>query len=174
MSSEVIAEYNRLIGYPYTISVEYTRCSMVDHPIPLAEAFGITSNEIHDPQAIFSFLVPQSSASDAESFQTIECNHCRGLRPEMLFMLSLPIGGIMNAWVCSSLHGLVIQGCQNFKSSDLRRVVEPRHRAHAANKAVVSPILNLKVQDCCELAPEDEEWFAANVKFFTWDGRRRG
>ena len=174
--NNVIAEYNSLLGYPYADRIEYTRCLPMARCMPLADCHEIVLNDIDDPQTIVNLLVPRCD-TDENSTQIAYFYDCDGLLREVFFVLSLPfLASDTDEWLCPCLDSLTIVSCTNFTSSELRRFVEARSRAHAASGSiengeggfVVSPIFELTVRNCCELAEEDEQWFEENVTKFSW------
>lgn len=172
MGGAVITEYNRLLGYPYVETVSYTRCSL-ERPAALGESYYINMDEIASPTSLLGFLAaPRSRFSCRE----VSFTDCDGLSPEVLHMLAMPLTD-MDIWLCPNIAGLIIEGCKHFRSSDLRIFVEARRTVHEATGFpedhdmgyVVTSITELDVQDCCELAPDDREWFNANVETVRWD-----
>ncbi|KAH9924536.1 uncharacterized protein B0H18DRAFT_1211793 [Fomitopsis serialis] len=178
MSGDAVAEFNRLLDYPYLESLSYTRCSM---PIrgasssspslgTVSESYYLTITGIADPATMLYFLTPCSEVWIHDS---------DGLQPAVLQALAQPTTTEHgeDVWVCPDLRGLHIVGCRQFRSADLRAVLEARLRAHAATGFameddvgyVLRPVADLYVYDCGELALEDKQWFDQNVEAVRWD-----
>ena len=175
MSADAIAEYHRLLVYPLTECVGYTRCSTADHYAPLSDCNNITLSEVNDPMAILGLLVPRPDDYQ-NSTQLASFYNCAGLSAEVFSTLALPaqITG-RREWLCPALGSLTIVGCKSFRSADVRRFVEARHKANMGSGLIghdplwtVNPVYELVVRDCCALSPEDEEWFRKNVDIFHW------
>ncbi|KAH9922914.1 uncharacterized protein B0H18DRAFT_497192 [Fomitopsis serialis] len=172
MPGDIIAEYNRLLDYPYVDSVSYTRCTM-ETPAPLGESYNLTMDGIASPTALLSFLV---AVRGHYSCSVASFTNCDGLRSDILLMLAMPPPHA-NVWLCPHLRSLSIEGCTHFSSSDLRVFLQWRRSVHAASGFVedghpafmVASITELDVEDCCELAPEDKQWFDENLESVRWD-----
>ncbi|KAH9924519.1 uncharacterized protein B0H18DRAFT_1011525 [Fomitopsis serialis] len=176
MSGDVIAEFHRLLYYPWGEVLSYTRCSMPSrsvslvHDSPLGQSYYLNLNEIEDPEALFHFLVPCAEMSICDS---------DGLQPEVLRALAGPIYTDRgdDVWLCPDLSGLHVSGCRHVSSADLRAVLEARLEAHSAtgfagqddDGYVVRSVTDLSVRDCGKLAPEDKVWFDKNVESVHWD-----
>ncbi|TFY51602.1 hypothetical protein EVJ58_g10481 [Rhodofomes roseus] len=170
MRGDVIAHYNRLLGYPYVEAVSYTRCSM-EVPCMLGNSYYTRLTEIATSRALFSFL---AAGRGPFSCRDVTLTNCDGLRPEVLHMLGLTTDGV---WLCPYIKSLTIVGCKQFHSPALRFLLEGRRRVHEATgfpedidpQYVVGSIEDLDVKDCCELTPEDKAWLDANVSNVRWD-----
>ncbi|TFY60197.1 hypothetical protein EVJ58_g5305 [Rhodofomes roseus] len=182
MDGAVIAEYGRLLGYPVVDYTSYTRCTA---PSPagaaLVEAHHITMVEIDTPAALIHFF-----AADPQDLHCGDAwfTNCDGLTADVLRKLAQPIPAQSEVevddddWLCPILQGLTIEGCKNFRSSDLRAMLEARRVCHEATgfalngdqEFVVSSVSYLEVRGCCELEPGDKEWLHANVSTVVWDG----
>ncbi|KAH9931000.1 uncharacterized protein B0H18DRAFT_992199 [Fomitopsis serialis] len=179
MTGNIISEYNRLLDYSYAEMASYTRCSM-DTPAQLGDSYVISMEGIVNAMALFSLL---AGAQGQESCRRAWFISCDGLCSEIIRALAMPIPTPLGEfWVCRYLKGLTIVGCTQFRSSDLRSLFEARRDAHAATGFVeddepghlVSTVNFLHVRDCCELAPEDKEWFHRYVATVRWDDWRGG
>jgi len=177
MSGDAIAEFNRLLDHPYLESLSYTRCSMPIHDASgtpslgtVSESYDLTITGIADPAAMLYFLTPCSEVWIHDS---------DGLQPAVLQALAQPTATERgeDVWLCPDLRELHIVGCKQFRSADLRAVLEARLEAHAAtgfagqddDGYALRSVKGLYVRDCGELALEDKEWYNKNVEAVQWD-----
>ncbi|TFY58686.1 hypothetical protein EVJ58_g6271 [Rhodofomes roseus] len=172
LPGNIIAEYHRLLDYPFAETISYTRCTM-ERPARLCEWHSLDLNEINSPPSLLSFLL---LGQNRFSGNEVSFTDCDGLVPAVLSFIARPLlGGAL--WPCATVTRLTIDRCERFRSSHLREVLEARRSAHAATGYaeqddpgfVVNPITELYVSDCCELDPGDKEWFDANVYWVCWD-----
>ncbi|KAH9924548.1 uncharacterized protein B0H18DRAFT_1011670 [Fomitopsis serialis] len=181
MCGDVIEAYTRLLDYPYVESVAYSRCTFPPRNIselgPVGASYIVSLDEIADPTALFYFL---TTVAGSVSCTQAYIDDCDGLQANVLRQLGAPVPTEHEdeGWLCPYLKELHINGCKHFSSADLRAMVEARYRAHEEtgfaeehdDEYVVRSVLELYVYDCCELAPEDREWFSKHVEIVHWDG----
>ncbi|KAH9937334.1 uncharacterized protein B0H18DRAFT_970110 [Fomitopsis serialis] len=150
IGGDVVAEYRRLLRHPFPEFTSYTRCLT---PTPPGTAH---------PPTYRTKLEDIKTATLAETTP----DPMAGPQDE-----AAPI------WLCPNLQTLKIAGCTQFRSADLRAMLEARRAMHEATgfvefgdpQFVVSSVRTLFVDDCCELASEDKEWLHANVPNVGWD-----
>ncbi|KAH9829696.1 uncharacterized protein C8Q71DRAFT_851621 [Rhodofomes roseus] len=170
MRGDEIAEYNRLLSYPYVHMTSYTRCSM-EVPSLLGNSYYIKATEIASAKTLLTFLAAQRGPIPCSKVLMVNCD---GLRHEVLRVMGFATN---DNWVSPCLKSLAIVGCKQFSSMDLRYLLEARRSVHEATGFpeaiepgyVVGSIEYLNVEDCCELASEDREWFDAHVSSVRWD-----
>ncbi|TFY60196.1 hypothetical protein EVJ58_g5304 [Rhodofomes roseus] len=182
MDASVIAEYSRLLGHPCVERMSYTRCWAPAgfHELRLPESDCVKLEEIHDATTLLTLFttVPYDS-----QFRDAWFKNCDGLTTDIMNKLAgrVRIAGpeAENPWfyLCPYLEALTIEGCKQFSSTDVRVVFEMRLKLHEETGFVgpddpgflVLSLQYLNVRDCCDLAPEDKEWFHANVRLVVWD-----
>ncbi|KAH9932596.1 uncharacterized protein B0H18DRAFT_31336 [Fomitopsis serialis] len=169
MSGDIIAEYYRLLQEPYVDTVAYTRCThpSVLYPAlthPVGESDNVRITGIACPRTLMYYL---SNVVYGNSFFDATIVDCDGLCAEVFQALAEPVLEGGDEWLCPNLTSLTIVGCTKFSSGDLRAALEAREKVHVATGYpeeydpghVVSFVSCLRVRDCCELAPEDKEFF---------------
>ncbi|KAH9924077.1 uncharacterized protein B0H18DRAFT_955652 [Fomitopsis serialis] len=177
MDGDVIAEYGRLLRYPLVDAISYTRCSTPTPPnTAFSEACYITLQEINTATALFSLFAPFPGGF---RYDEATFTDCAGLTTDVLRRLAetvpdpeaVAVGEDDYIWLCPRLRTLMIYGCAQFRSGDLRAMLEARRRAHEATDFAqygepefeVSSVTLVDVRNCCELAPEDKEWLDTNT-----------
>ncbi|KAH9924076.1 uncharacterized protein B0H18DRAFT_1013376, partial [Fomitopsis serialis] len=173
VGGDMVAEYGRLLGYPPVEFAMYTRCSTPTPPgAALTGAEDITLTEINSPAAFVGLLAADPGDIRLRHAKFYDCD---GLTPGVLRKL---VGtppdpeadpppeddGNADLWLCPNLQSLGIRGCTRFKSADLRAMLEARCAAHEATDFAQYG------KPGFVLAPEDKEWFDANLLRVDWDG----
>ncbi|KAH9916032.1 uncharacterized protein B0H18DRAFT_1039357 [Fomitopsis serialis] len=188
ISGDVITEYSRLLDYPVVDSVSYRRCTTaVPLGATLTDGYNVGMFEIHSPTVLFSLL---AAAPEDFSFCETQFEDCDGLTTDVLRKLAEPMHDpdaeaewvLQGTWLCPNMKSIHVLACTQFRSADMRALLEARRRVHAATGFadadspgfLVSSVDQLYVRGCCELAPEDEVWLDVNVPRVHWDDWKGG
>lgn len=186
MDAEALAHYPLLLDWIYSTDISYALCKT---PIPpgakLATASDVDISDTHDPAVLLSVL---RAASDPDTgghgLALRRCDCLRQVIPELSRSSILGADAAdhhVQSWMFPNLTRLIVEDCAQVSSADLRALLQARAVADAAaelkcvNDQKVMPeddvvsVLTLRVQNCSELAPEDKEWFDANVESVSWD-----
>ena len=189
MDAEALVHYYLLLEWTWSTDISYVLCKT---PIPpgarLAPAMDIHISDTHDPDVLLSIL-RATSCRDCDCGDGLWLRRCDCLRavfPELARPIitspDVATDPFAPSWLFPDLTYLLIQDCTQFSSADLRALVQARAAAggiaelehqngqELAIEVGVASLLMLRVKNCCELAPEDKEWFDANLKVVSWDG----
>ncbi|TFY59223.1 hypothetical protein EVJ58_g5916 [Rhodofomes roseus] len=150
-----------------------------EHGAPYVDFIDIAS-----PTTLVHYLTHKGTSA-----HVVTIKHCSSLQAEVLHALAKPttldLQGEELGWsslLCPHLTVLRIIGCEQFRSADLRAVLEARLNIWEATDLttedfvdfVSRPVEKLCVRDCGELALDDKEWFDMNLEHVSWDAWEGG